>query len=194
MGAVEQFEQAGERPWAAIRATASPAAPVEPKTATRVSDAAGAGRSATVTSVITPRVPSEPTKSRVRSYPATPLAVRRPVRSTSPEASTTSSPSTYSVVTPYLTQHIPPALVATLPPMVDDSHEPGSGGYQSPCSATAAVSAALTTPGCTTAIRLTGSISRMASIAVVLSTTAPSTAFAAPASPVRAPCGTTGTP
>ena len=37
-------------------------------------------------------------------------------------------PSTYSAVTPYLTQHMPPALVATLPPIVDDSHEPGSGG------------------------------------------------------------------
>ena len=115
-------------PRPAIPATAVPAAAVEPKTATMVSDSSGTGRSATVTSVITPRVPSAPTKSRVRSYPATPLAVRRPVRSTSPEASTTSSPRTYSVVTPYLTQHMPPALVETLPPIVEDSQEPGSGG------------------------------------------------------------------
>ena len=57
----------GVSPRAAISATAAPAAAVEGKTATRVSDSAGAGRSATVTSVITPRVPSEPTKSRVRS-------------------------------------------------------------------------------------------------------------------------------
>ena len=45
------------------------------------------------------------------------------------------------------------------------------------------------TPGCTTATRLTGSISRISFIATVESTIAPSTALAAPASPVRAPCG-----
>ena len=77
---------------------------------------------------MTPRVPSEPTISRVRSYPATPLTVRRPVRSTSPEASTTSSPSTESVVTPYFTQHSPPAFVERLPPIVHQSQEDGSGG------------------------------------------------------------------
>jgi hypothetical protein len=49
------------------------------------------------------------------------LTVRRPVRSTSPEASTTSSPSTASVVTPYFTQHRPPALVFRFPPIVHQS-------------------------------------------------------------------------
>src|SRR5690606_8680056 len=94
----------GVQPAALIAATAAPAAAVVSNTATRVRELAAAGRSASVISVITPRVPSEPTNSRVRSYPATPLAVRRPVRSTEPSANTTSSPSTYSLVTPYLTQ------------------------------------------------------------------------------------------
>ena len=57
----------GESPRAEISATAAPAAAVEGKTATMVSDSSGAGRSETVISVITPRVPSDPTKSRVRS-------------------------------------------------------------------------------------------------------------------------------
>ena len=45
---------------------------------------AGAGRSRSVTSVTTPSVPSEPTKSPTRSRPATPLVVRRPRRTASP--------------------------------------------------------------------------------------------------------------
>ena len=55
-------------PAATIAVTAAPAAAVVGKTATRVSDSARrAGRSATVISVMMPSVPSEPTKSRVRS-------------------------------------------------------------------------------------------------------------------------------
>ena len=96
--------------------------------AAAVNAASGAGRSASVASVTTPSVPSDPTINRVRSYPATPFADRRPVRTTSPDASTTSSPRTKSAVTPYFTQHSPPALVAMLPPTVDISHDDGSGG------------------------------------------------------------------
>src|SRR5262245_12279165 len=98
------------------------------KVAAAVNAASGAGRNANVASVTTPSVPSEPTNSRVKSYPATPFAARRPVRTTSPDASTTSSPRTKSDVTPYFTQHSPPAFVAMLPPIVDISHDDGSGG------------------------------------------------------------------
>ena len=41
------------------------------------------------------------------------------------------------MVTPYFTQHRPPALVAALPPIEHISNDDGSGGYQSPCSAAA---------------------------------------------------------
>ncbi len=40
------------------------------------------------------------------------------------------------MVTPYFTQHSPPALVAMLPPMLQISYDDGSGGYHSPYSAT----------------------------------------------------------
>jgi hypothetical protein len=48
-------------------------------------------------------------------------------------------------VTPYFRQHRPPALVATLPPIVDDVALAGSGGYHRPCSATAALTSLLIT-------------------------------------------------
>ena len=47
-------------------------------------------------------------------------------------------------------------MVATLPPMVDQGELAGSGGYQRPCSATAALRSSLTTPGCTTAQQVVG--------------------------------------
>ena len=40
---------------------------------------------------------------------------------TRPSAMTTSSPSTASRVTPYFTQHSPPAFVPMLPPIVQNS-------------------------------------------------------------------------
>ncbi len=111
----------GTSPSRTTRATASPAASVVLNPATSVAGACGSGLSCTVACVMTPRVPSLPTKSLARSYPATPLTVRRPVLSSDPSASTTSKPSTESVVTPYFTQHRPPALVDKLPPMVHQS-------------------------------------------------------------------------
>ena len=49
-------------------------------------------------------------------------------------------------MTPYLTQHSPPALVAMLPPIEQISYDEGSGGYQRPCSAAAALTSALNAP------------------------------------------------
>jgi hypothetical protein len=65
----------------------------------------------------------------------------------SPSASTTSSPGTWSVVTPYFTQQSPPALVAMLPPIEQISYEDGSGGYHRPCAAAAAFTSALNGSG-----------------------------------------------
>ena len=96
------------------------------------------------------------------------------------------------MVTPYLTQHRPPALVAMLPPMLQISYDDGSGGYHSPCSATAFLTSALNSPGCTTAVRVTGStvISRIRSVD---STMPLSNAVAPPDNPLPVPRGTTGT-
>ena len=51
-------------------------------------------------SVTMPSVPSEPTKRRVRSYPAELLRARLPVRTMSPCGVTTVSASTLSFIVP----------------------------------------------------------------------------------------------
>ena len=94
------------------------------------------------------------------------------------------------MVTPYFTQHSPPALVAMLPPMLQISNDDGSGGYHSPCSATAFLTSALSSPGCTTAVRVTGS-TVMSRIFSVVNTMPPSSAVAPPDNPVPMPRGTT---
>ena len=96
------------------------------------------------------------------------------------------------MVTPYLTQHRPPALVAMLPPIEQISYDDGSGGYQSPCSAAAALTSALNAPGSTTATRVVVSIS-MARIRSSDSTIPPVTADEPPDRLVPAPRGTIGT-
>ncbi len=96
------------------------------------------------------------------------------------------------MVTPYFTQHSPPALVATLPPIEQISYDDGSGGYHSPCSAAAAFTSALNAPGSTTATWQPVSIS-IARIRSRLSTMPPSTADEPPDSPLPAPRGTTAT-
>ena len=111
-----------------------------------------------------------------------------------PSASTTSSASTESRVTPYFAQRSPPALVATLPPMVEILKLAGSGAYISPCTAAAALRSALMTPGSTTAVSSSGLRSRMRFIRSRLSTTQPSLACAPPETPVPAPRATSGTP
>ncbi len=118
----------GTCPPSMIRQIASQAADAEANSAASTSCSGGLGRSASTARTTMPREPSEPTKRRVRSYPATPLAVRRPVDIRRPSARTTSRPRTYSAVTPYLTQHRPPEAVPMLPPMVHISQLEGSGG------------------------------------------------------------------
>ena len=97
------------------------------------------------------------------------------------------------MVTPYFTQHRPPALVAMLPPIEQISYDDGSGGYHRSCSAAAAFTWAFISPGCTTAVRVVGSTS-IAVIRSVETTRQPSTADAPPDSPLPAPRGTTGMP
>src|SRR3954468_6494590 len=95
-------------------------------------------------------------------------------------------------MTPYFTQHRPPALVATLPPIEQISNDDGSGGYHSPSFAAAALTSLLKAPGSTTATWQDVSIS-MSVIRSRLSTMPPSTALDPPDNPLPAPRGTTGT-
>lgn len=118
----------GVWPRSMIAQTAAQAAAAEGNSAASASCAGGCGLRASTALTTMPRLPSEPTKSLVRSYPATPLAVRRPVVRRRPSARTTSRPRTYSAVTPYFTQHRPPEAVPMFPPMVHVSQLDGSGG------------------------------------------------------------------
>src|SRR5699024_220862 len=105
------------------------------------------GTNRSVTSVITPKVPSLPTNNCVSSSPATSFNRGPPNSTCRPSASTTFIPSTLSDVTPYFTQHNPPALVAILPPIEQNSTDDGSGGYHRPCSAAATLTSELNAPG-----------------------------------------------
>ena len=97
-------------------------------------------------------------------------------------------------MTPYFTQQSPPAFVATLPPMVENSQLAGSGEYQSRASAAARPRSALTTPAWTVAVRSASSTARIEVIRSSATTRQPSIALAPPDSPEPAPRGTTGTP
>ena len=76
--------------------------------------------------VTMPRVPSLPTMTPVRSRPGESTFLP-PSQTTSPSGSTTSSPNTWLVVTPYLKQCGPPAFSAMLPPMEEAFWLEGSG-------------------------------------------------------------------
>ncbi len=183
----------GPTPSRVTAATASPAARREGKVPTTVTGSTrGRGRSRTVALVTIPSAPSEPTNRPVRSSPATPLTVRRPVMMTLPSASTTSRPSTASRVTPYFTHRRPPALVAMLPPIVEISKLDGSGAYIRPTSAAARSRSAVTTPASTTAIWSSAESSRIRVIRVKETMSEPSVATAPPESPLPDPRGTTG--
>ena len=117
---------AGTMPAAMIPLTASLAARIEGKAASRVRTAAGSGSRRRVISVAMPNIPSLPTKSPTRSGPhASPL--REPSRTSSAFGRRTSSAATWLVVTPYLRQCGPPAFSATLPPSVHALWLEGSG-------------------------------------------------------------------
>src|SRR3546814_10490727 len=95
-------------------------------------------------------------------------------------------PSLESVVTPYLTQQRPPALVARFPPMEQISYDDGSGGYHRPSLRAAALTSTFRAPGWTTATIASASM-RTSRIRSVDSVMQPSTAADPPASPVTAP-------
>jgi len=134
---------------ASMAITAFPAASVVAKKATSVAGEWGGGRRRTITSTMTASVPSDPTSSFVRSSPATFLRHGLPVLITDPSASTARSAATWSPVT----QHAPPAFVATFPPIEQMARLDGSGAYQRPSAATAAAKSPFRTPGSTVAVR-----------------------------------------
>lgn len=92
-----------------------------------------------VTSVMIPRVPSEPHRRRASWYPEESLMVLVPARTISPSALTNVNPMTKSLVAPYFTARMPEALVATIPPIWQASADPGEGGKKNPCFASSSL-------------------------------------------------------
>ncbi len=116
----------GNMPAAMMSLTVLPAWRTESKAAISVRTVSGRFTMRRMIFVATPSVPSEPTKTPVRSYPGA-SSVGAPSVTTSPEGRTTSSPITCVTVKPYLRQCAPPAFSATLPPMVQTGCDDGSG-------------------------------------------------------------------
>src|SRR5439155_1592975 len=79
-----------------------------------------------VARVTMPNVPSAPTTRPTRSYPGR-SSTAPPSATTSPDGSTSSTPRTWFVVTPYLRVCGPPEFLAMLPPMVHAGWLDGSG-------------------------------------------------------------------
>ena len=117
---------AGTTPRAMIAETVAAHASTVSKPNSIVRTAGGAGRMRTHTRVTRPRVPSLPTTTPRRSYPAA-SGPSAPRRSIEPSAITTSSASTCALVTPYARQCGPPAFVFTFPPIDDVCWLDGSG-------------------------------------------------------------------
>src|SRR5947209_8866696 len=91
----------GVSPAAMMADTASDAVSTSANAATHTRTASGSFSSRTSTSVTIPSVPSEPTSTPVRSYPAS----STDVRCTPPSASTYSIASTWFVVVPRSEEH-----------------------------------------------------------------------------------------
>ena len=113
-------------PAAMMPLTVAAASSIDVKSSSRVRTTGGLRVSRTAIRVAMPIVPSEPTKQPRRSKPGW-SGSSPPSCATEPSASTTSSASTWVAVTPDARQWGPPALVATLPPMVHACCDDGSG-------------------------------------------------------------------
>lgn len=81
-------------------------------------------------SVTRPRVPSDPTNTLLRLYPAEDFLGRRLVLMTVPSASTTVRLITQSFIVPYLTAFVPEQLVPTIPPILAVGPRIATGQFQ----------------------------------------------------------------
>jgi hypothetical protein len=117
---------AGTIPAAMMPLTAAPASSMAVKSSSSVRTSGGFGVSRTAIRDATPIVPSLPTKQPRRSKPGW-SGSRPPSIVVDPSASTTSTARTWVAVTPDARQCGPPALVATLPPIVHACCDDGSG-------------------------------------------------------------------
>mmetsp|Transcript_2234 Transcript_2234/g.5485 ORF Transcript_2234/g.5485 Transcript_2234/m.5485 type:complete len:220 (-) Transcript_2234:70-729(-) len=150
----------------------------------------GSRRTLSVSSTITPRVPSLPTKSCVSSYPVALLRTRRLVRTSLPSGVTTRSDTTFSAVVPYMRVDSPDPRVLAIPPT--EGFDAGSGPKSMPCSASSSFSSDFFNPGPTWHC-ISASWKVKVFIRIKSSTIPPWYGIAPPSRPLPAPRGTMGT-
>ena len=143
-----------------------------------------------VSSVMIPKVPSEPTINLVRSYPADNFLVGRPVLMIVPSDKTTVIAKTFSRIDPYLTVVVPEAPVDAIPPNVASA--PGSTEKNKPRFASFSLSATRRTPPSTRTNKSSGAISIIVFISEISKLIPPNIGSTCPSNEVPAPNGTTG--
>ena len=170
--------------------TASTAFFTDGKTARAAVIASGMPYTFSVSSVMTPSVPSEPTNMPFRWIPEEDLAARLPVWMMSPFASTTSRSLTWSRMMPYRTEVVPLAFVAAIPPSVASA--PGSTVKNKPYFFSSLFRTDLVTPGWTVTRKSLSFTSMIEFICDRSSEIPPLTGITCPSRLVPKPNGTTG--
>mmetsp|Transcript_115713 Transcript_115713/g.226937 ORF Transcript_115713/g.226937 Transcript_115713/m.226937 type:complete len:218 (-) Transcript_115713:245-898(-) len=146
----------------------------------------------TLTLVITPRVPSEPINRCLLCKPQLSLRKVRFISTIVPSARTTSNPKTFPCKLPYLITRNPPALVATLPPIMQEPFAARSSGNVNPFSPTCAFNHSSTHPASHVTTPALESMSMILFMRLVDRINSPlSVPTAPPTKPVLPPCGTT---
>ncbi len=178
------------------RPSSAVAARTEASAHSATSRSRGRGASFSTAAVMIPSVPSLPTNSWRRQYPVLSLRSRRSPSHTVPSGSTTSSPSTRSRALPKRTVELPPALVASTPPICAVPSELMDSGSSRSAASAASCAAFSVTPASTVMVMSSASISRTRFSRDRLSTSCDpsSEGTAPPTMEVLPPCGTTATP
>ena len=146
------------------------------------------------TAVMMARVPSLPASNPPRSYPVLSFGIPGRRRRTVPSASTASKPTTCRRIGPWRRTFTPPALVATMPPIVAESRAPRSTPTSQPAARAAAWTAPRVAPAPTVISPASASTSPMDPSRRRLMTTSPPRGTEPPTRLVLPPCGTTPTP
>ena len=149
----------------------------------------GIGNNFTVSSVITPKVPSAPKNRAFNSYPVELFLTFRLVSMHSPFGVTTFMLTIFSFDVPYLSVDNPLPPVLAIPPTL--GFEDGSGPNINPYGSKNVFNSFFNTPAPTVAVRCISSIDIVFK-SDTSKTTPPKYATHPPSNPVPAPLGTTG--
>ncbi len=139
------------------------------------------------TRVMTASVPSDPASRPPRSYPVLSFGMPGRRRRIVPSTRTASNPRSWERIVPWRTTFTPPALVATIPPIVAESRAPRSTPTSQPAVRAAACTSASVAPAPTVTSPATRSTSSISFRRSRLITTSPPRGTDPPTSPVLPP-------